>query len=201
MGNQDKFTLLIRKSKAFICLLVDDRSHKSTSPNCWCFRNSVLYNATRWLHEVFLIMRLNSVRVPDASTAALLIVLFDPGHLLDISSGCPCGTQDGVCSDKAKVAWHLMAGSHFSGALNGLGAFSSKDLRCSGEYDPLLVKDAKKKKNKFLWYFTARNSTFPLKVHYPIFSHFLSSQTREGGVIVKNIRTGRKKKSPGSQVV
>jgi len=30
-------------------------------------------------------MRLNSARMPDASTAALLIVLFDPGHLLDIS--------------------------------------------------------------------------------------------------------------------
>lgn len=38
------------------------------------------------------------------------------------------GTQDGVWSDKAKVAWRLMAGSHFSGALNGLGAFLNKEI-------------------------------------------------------------------------
>lgn len=77
MGNQDKFILLIRKSKAFICILVDDRSHKNTPPNCWCFRNSVSYSAIRWLCKVFLIRRLNSAKMPDASTAAPLVMLFD----------------------------------------------------------------------------------------------------------------------------
>lgn len=87
MENQDKFTLLIRKSEAFTCLLVDDRSHKRTSLNCWCFRNSASYNAAPWLQEVFLIMRFNSARKPDVRTA-LLITLFDPSLLLDTISLC-----------------------------------------------------------------------------------------------------------------
>lgn len=145
MGNQDKFSLLIRKPKAFIYFLVDDKSRKSTSPNCWCFRNSVLYNATRWLHEVFLIMRLNSARMPGASTAALLIMLFDPSYLLDISSDCSGAPRMGFAVTRQRSHGTLWRALIFQVPLMGLVP-SQTDLRCSGEYDSLLMKDAKEKR-------------------------------------------------------
>ena len=158
MGNQDKFTLLIRKSKAFICLLVDDRSHKGTSLNCWCFRNSVLYNATPRLHELFLIMRLNSARMPDASTAALLIVLFDPGHLLDISICSSVAPR--MCVEVARQRWHgtLWQALVFQVPLMGLVPFQTERFKILGRIWSTSGKRCSRKKG--LWYFTIRNTSF-----------------------------------------
>lgn len=146
MGNQDKFTLLIRKSKPFLCLLVDDRSHKSTSPSCWCFRNSVLYNATPLLHEVFLIMRLNAASVPDASTAALLMVLLDPSHLLDISGRCSLAPRMGfeVTRQRSRgTLWQVLV---FQMPLMGLVPFQTKRVKMLRRIWSTFRKRCKRKK-------------------------------------------------------
>lgn len=157
MRYQDKFILLIRKSKAFICILVDDRSHKSTSPNCWCFRTCVSYSAAHWLWDLFLIRRLNSARMPDASSAAPLVMLFDSSYLSDISGHCSTAPGWGL-GDKAKVTQHLMAGSHFSGALMGLVPFQTKRFKI---FRGMRSTSSKRCRSKnVLWYFTARNTSF-----------------------------------------
>jgi len=63
-----------------------------------------------------------------------------------------------------------------------------------GEYDPLLVKDAAEKK-----VYDILLSEIPafreVSSPWQRFLCFLSSQTREGGVIVKNTTTGWKKRA------
>lgn len=90
-------------------------------------------------------MRLNSARMPDASTAALLIVLFDPVHLLDISVHCSVAPR--VCSEVTGQRSHdtLWQALIFQVLLIGLVTFET-DLRCSGEYGPVPVKYAKEKR-------------------------------------------------------
>lgn len=129
MGNQDKFMLLIRKSKAFICILVDDRSPKSTPPNCWCFRNSVSYSAIHLLCKVFLIRRLNSARVPDASTAAPLVMPFDSSHLSDIRGHCSVAPRTGFGVTRQRSHSTLWQALIFQVPLKGLVPFQTKRLK------------------------------------------------------------------------
>lgn len=203
MGNQDKFTLLIRKSKAFICLLVDDKSHKSTSPNCWCFRNGCLTQCNSLItravfnHEIKLCE--DAWCQPSSTSDRALWPQLSFRH----QRSSLCGTQDVLWSDKAKVAWHLMAGSHFSGAVNGLGAFSDRDLRCSGEYYPLLVKDAKEKRVYDILLpeipaFTEESSPWQCDT---VFSCVFWVARQEKVWWLLKILAQEGKRSPGSQVV
>lgn len=91
----------------------------------------------------FLIMRLNSARMPDASPAALLIVLFDPSNLLDITGHCSVAPR--MCFEVRRQRSHgtLWQALIFQVPLMD---FSDRDLRCSGEYYPLLAKDAKERR-------------------------------------------------------
>lgn len=158
MRNQDKFILLIRQSKAFLCILVDDRSHKSTSPNCWCFRNSVSYRATHWSCEVFLIRRLNSARMRGASTAAPLVMLFDASYLLDISGHCSVAPRMGFGVTRQRSHSTLWQALIFQVPLMGLVPFQTKRFKI---FRGMWSTSGKRCRHKnVLWYFTARNTSF-----------------------------------------
>lgn len=156
MGNQDKFILLIRKSKAFICILVDDRSHKSTSPNCWCFRNSDSCSATHWLCEMFLIRRLNSARMPDASSASGHALWLQPSFRHQLS--LLCGTRMGFGVTRQRPHGTLWPALIFQVPLMGLVPFPTKRSKTLRGMWSTSGKRCRSK--NVLWYFTTRNTSF-----------------------------------------